>query len=120
MGITSVDLFRSGNATSARLDKVRTQGPGRDVDTRMGMGGNLWVIANGKGISCSSAVDPTWRGQPWKLLMGHTYSNLLIVWSDEPGHWVWQPVQDMLLFEYVDALSSTLSKSARIHRPDWM
>lgn len=105
MGVTSLTLFRSGNATNARLDKVRTQGPARDVDTRTDTAGTLWVIANGKGMSTIDAADSGWSGIPWKLLQGHSYSNLLLVWNDAPGHWVWQPAQDMPLSEYVDALS---------------
>jgi hypothetical protein len=104
VGITPVDLFRSGNATSARLDQIRTAGTSADVDTVIDPSGAVWVISNGKGASTSDAADPEWRGRPWMLARGHAYSALLLVWNDEPDHWVWQPTHDMLLSDYVDAL----------------
>lgn len=104
MGITPVDLFRSGNTTSARLDQIRTTGASADVDTITDRAGDVWVIANGKGASTSDAADPGWRGRPWMLPKGHIYSALLLVWNDDPGHWVWQPTHNMLLSDYVDAL----------------
>ena len=107
MGVTSVDLFRSGNSTSARLNRVRTTGPDRDVDTRLDAAGAEWVVKNGKGVSTADSIDPAWTGHLWKLSAGHTYSNLLVVWNDDPGHWVWEPASDMLLSEYVDALTQS-------------
>jgi hypothetical protein len=104
MGTTPVDLFHSGNATSARLDQIRTAGSSADVDTITDAAGGVWVIANGKGASTSDAADPDWRGRPWKLAKGHSYSALLLVWNDDPGHWVWQPTHDTILTDYVDAL----------------
>jgi hypothetical protein len=104
MGITPIDLFRSGNASSARLDQVRVEGFSADVDTNTDPSGDVWVIANGKGASTSDDAGPDWRGRPWKRAKGHTYSALLRVWNDDPGHWVWQPAHDMLLTDYVDAL----------------
>jgi hypothetical protein len=113
MEATPLDLFRSGNATSARLDKVRTEGPNRDVDTQVDHDGRVWVIANGKGMSTSEAPDSDWRGVPWRLPKGHLYTTRLLVWNDMPGHWVWQPAKDMLLSEYVSALSGSNGQFVR-------
>lgn len=114
MGVTARTLFRSGNATSARLDRVRTDGPGRDVDIQTEPDGSVWVIANGKGMSTSDSLDPRWRGVPWRLAQGHIYSDLLLVWNDEPGHWVWQPAREMLFSEYVAALSLSNREFMRV------
>jgi hypothetical protein len=104
MGVTPVDLYRNGNASSARLDHVRTGGGNPDVDVQIKPNGDLWVIANGKGVSTSDAPDEEWNGKPWKLAKGHVYSSLLVVWNDDPGHWVWMPDKDMLLSSYIDEL----------------
>jgi hypothetical protein len=88
MGITTLDLFRSGNAGGARLERVRTNGINADVDTYVDPNsGQLWVKADGQGSSTFDAVDPTWRGKPWRLPAGENYpAALLLVWNDEPGH----------------------------------
>jgi hypothetical protein len=115
MGVTPLSLYRSGNATSARLDRVRTEGPSRDVDTRLDAEGNIWVIANGKGMSTSDAADSDWRGIPWRLPQGHHYSDVLLVWNDAPGHWVWQPGEDMLLSDYVQALEESNRQFVKVN-----
>jgi hypothetical protein len=105
MGTTSLDLFRSGNTTTARLDRVRINGPNSDVDTYVDTGtGATWVQANGKGISTQDAVDPSWTGTPWRLPAGAAYPSHLLLWNDNPGHWLWAPEHDMPLTTYEDAL----------------
>jgi hypothetical protein len=111
---TPVELFRSGNKSGARLDKVRTQGAGRDVDTRIDGTGDIWVIANGKGVSTWDALDSRWTGTPWRLPAGTTYSDLLLVWNDVSGHWVWEPVGDMRLSEYEDILACASVQFVRV------
>jgi hypothetical protein len=101
MGVTPVDLYRNGNASSARLDHVRPA----DVDTYIGPGGGIWVKANGKGVSSWDTPDEDWSGKLWRLHRGHSYSNLLLVWNDDPGHWVWMPNQDMPLSAFRNELS---------------
>jgi hypothetical protein len=104
MGVTPVDLYRNGNASSARLDHVRTGGGNPDIETYTIANGAVWVKANGKGVSTFDAPDARWSGKIWKVLKGHVYSNLLIVWNDDPGHWVWSPNQDMPLTAYESEL----------------
>jgi hypothetical protein len=103
MGTTSIDLYRSGNASGAQLDKVRIS----EVDTRTDPNGDTWVLAiNGKGVSTWDSLDPTWRGKPWRLPASSPYDDhLLLVWEDEPGHWTWAPAHDMILGDYQVALS---------------
>lgn len=100
MAVTAVDLFRSGNATSARLSHVRIKVADPDVDIHTDASGDVWVLANGKGVSTWDAVDPGWSGKPWKLPVGSPYSDQLVVWCDSPGHWVWEPAQTMRLSDY--------------------
>ena len=105
MGVTAIDLFRSGNATTPRLHRVRTTGPNADVDLYQDpASGDDWVRANGKGVSTWDSVDPTRAGVPWRLAAGSQYPNSLKVWNDDPGHWVWEPTADMKLSDYVAAL----------------
>ena len=82
-----MDLFRSGNATSACLDKVRvTPHPDPDVDIQVDGLGRSWVEANGEGVSSFEAIQPHWS-KPWRLPAGSYYSTCLELVSDVPGHW---------------------------------
>jgi hypothetical protein len=103
MGVTPVDLYRSGNSTSPNLDRVRTTGPDRDVDSYVHQG-STWIEANGKGVSTEVAPNPSWRGRPWRLPAGSRYPDELLVWPDEPGHYSWAPAKDMTLEDYKAAL----------------
>ena len=106
MGLTSLDLFRSGNRNTANLDSVRTptNSADPDVDTFFDQAGIEWVQANGKGVSTADAPKATWRGQPWRLPRGSQYSDDLVVSEDDPGHWTWAPARDMPLADYKAAL----------------
>lgn len=104
MGVAPVDLYRNGNASSARLDHVRISGPTRDVDT-YDQNGITWVRANGKGVSSEGSPDPNWNGKPWRFDAGLSFPDSLRLFPDDPGHWVWEPVQDMPLASYQDALA---------------
>ena len=105
MGITPVDLYRSGNSSSPNLDRVRITGPDRDVDAYEDSAGNTWVEANGKGVSTEDAPNPNWRGTPWRLPEKSPYPDVLVVWSDEPNHYLWAPAKDMMLEDYKAALA---------------
>jgi len=101
MGVTSIELFRSGNATSARLPDVRINGANADVDIYVDPAtGVEWVRANGKGASTSDSVDRSWTGKIWRLPAGAAYPTTLLVFEDDPGHWVWEPTNDMQLADY--------------------
>ena len=105
MGVTPVDLFRSGNSTSARLDNVRINRSDSDVDTVIDAANIIWVLANGKGVSSWNAIDPTWTGRPWQLPAGSPVPNELRLWEDEPGHFVWEPAMNMPLPNYASFLA---------------
>jgi hypothetical protein len=65
MRTTSVDLYRMGNATSPRMDKVRDQ----DVESYE-KNGEIWVVEGSGGISTFAAqgLGKNW----WKLDRGCT------------------------------------------------
>ena len=101
MGLTPVDLFRSGNSGGPRLTPVRPV----DVDTYVIVETETtWVRANGRGVSTWDTVDPAWRGKPWRLPAGSPYPDELLLWNDMPGHWVWAALQDITLSRYLGAL----------------
>src|SRR5260370_16116620 len=99
MGVTTIELLRSGNAGSSRLDRVRTQAGNSDVDTFVDPGtGEIWVLtATGEGVSTWAAPDPKWRGKAWRLPAGSMYPDNLRLWSDAPDHWIWAPAVHMRL-----------------------
>jgi hypothetical protein len=115
VGTTSLDLFRSGNAGGAGLDRVRISGQDPDVDTYADpTTGAIWVQANGKGASTLDAPDPTWTGKAWRLPSGSPYPDVLIVWNDDPGHWAWSPTIDMPLSDYLNALGAANALFVRV------
>jgi hypothetical protein len=104
MGVTPLELFRSGNSTNAKLDNVRISGAWPDVDTFADAAGATWVLANGKGVSSSAAIDPTWTGKPWRLPVNSVFPDGLRLREDDPGHFVWEPTVPMPLGNYVSLL----------------
>ena len=40
------------------------------------------------------------RGKAWLIPSQTQYSDRVRVWSDDPGHWLWEPVSDMLLTDF--------------------
>jgi hypothetical protein len=105
MGYTPIELFRSGNSSSARLDNVRINVANPDVDIFADATGTIWIKANGKGVSTWDAADPNWR-KAWCLPAGSSISDHLLVWQDSPGHWVWEPMTNMPLAHYLADLAS--------------
>lgn len=110
MASTPIDLFRNGNASGPRMDRVKTNlthPPGSyDIDVTVDSQGIQWVGANTGGISTADKVINTWK-KVWKLDAGTTIPNELNVWNDDPsqGHWTWDPSYRMLLSDYVKALA---------------
>jgi hypothetical protein len=107
MGKTPVELFRSGNAGSAKLDKPRRM---HDV-TVFQKNGDDRVQAGSGGMSTMEAPDNTIRGTWWRLAAGTDYNDsLLLVWNDYANHWSWDPAKDMPLSDYMSALADVNSK----------
>lgn len=105
MGITPVDLFRKGNATSPQMDKVRPRLSDDSGDIELfTQAGETWVRANSGGISTSSKRkgDAKW----WKLVQGYAYDNGLRVWNDHGNHYSWEPVEDMPLERFKALLAA--------------
>ena len=102
MAATPVDLFRMGNAASARLDHVR---PARDVETFV-VDGAEWVRSGSGGVSTfaqKTAQEANW----WHLPVGSPYDEgVLTVVNDHGDHWSWEPVRDMPMVEYRAALQA--------------
>jgi hypothetical protein len=103
LGHTRVDLYRLGNATSARMDAVRLKS---DIETFI-REAISWVRANSGGIATWDAASYliTQRGTLWKLPAGSIIGDALVVRNLAPGSWEWQPAYDMPLAEYVSELS---------------
>jgi hypothetical protein len=115
MGMTPIELFRSGNAVSARLQNVRIDPANADVDTYVDPAtGAEWVRANGKGASSAASIDPSWTGKIWRLPLGVAYPATLALWEDDPGHWLWEPTQDMLLVDYRAALEGVNGRFLKV------
>jgi len=95
MGTTPVDLYRRGNATSPRMDHVRSI----DV-TSFTRNGVEWVAARSGGISAFASSSPPGRGRIWHLPAGGRYSDELVLNNDHGAHWSWEPAQDMELTRY--------------------
>jgi hypothetical protein len=68
----------------------------------------VWVLANGKGVSSSNAIDPSWTGRPWQLPASSPFPDGLQLWEDEPGHYVWEPAMSMPLANYANLLATVM------------
>jgi hypothetical protein len=114
MGVTPIELFRSGNSTHSKLHEVRSaHDPGNqarvpDVDSYVDTWSQaIWVsAATGAGASCWNAPDRRWR-KGWRLPAGTPYPDTLRLWNDDnpPGHWTWAPTYDMPLADFKVALA---------------
>ena len=45
---------------------------------------------------------------------GVAYSGDLTLWNDMPGHWVFVPVRDILLSDYVAALAAVNAQFVKV------
>lgn len=98
---TQLDLYRAGNATSARFDRVRPQDV---VIWRTGTGD--WVVARSGGVSTFDR--PQGLSGPWyRLPRGAAYDDATFHLSNpHPGRWKWEPARDMPLADYIAALAA--------------
>lgn len=109
MGLTTIELFRAGNATSPRMDHVRSKDIGMFVDAR----GVDWVSSGTGGISTFAAPGPS--DSKWcRLDPGYDYGRMLLVWNDHGQHWQWEPIHDMPLSTYRILLVQSHSSFRRI------
>ncbi len=107
---TPCDLYRAGNATSARFDHVRV----KDV-TIIITNGDHWVYAGSGGIS--TFERPLGLAGPWhRLPQGTLYDDAIFYLRKTPysGRWEWEPAQNMLLSAYVSALARLNQEFIRV------
>ena len=111
MGATPIDLYRMGNASGPQMDKIRLKEPDPDIDHETRVSGIVWVRANSGGVSTWETPKAGLRGKAWRIPAGTAFSDRLRLWSDLPaeGHWVWEPMQDMPLTEFVSDLAAVNS-----------
>jgi hypothetical protein len=102
MGQTTVDLFRSGRAADAGMERFRIwPHPDPDLDSYIGVStGDLWVKPHTGGVSTSETIDPIWTGKPWRLVAGSSYGDRLYLNDDGQGHWTWEADVNMTAAEY--------------------
>jgi hypothetical protein len=98
---TPRELFRAGNKSTARFDQLKS---GEVlVQARNGVD---WVIARSGGASTqeiAQGLSGTW----YRLPQGTAYDDAVFyLWNDYPGHWAWEPAQDMQLSVYIGALAA--------------
>jgi hypothetical protein len=100
MGATPTDLFRTGNSRSAQLDRIRVP---KDVTTFQNNG--IEWVACGSGGASTFDLKRSWPGSWWKLPAGTNYDELVLVLRKDHGrHWLFEPVCDMPLTDYLAAL----------------
>jgi hypothetical protein len=103
-GTTPVDLFRSGNTTSPRMDNVRVQ----DI-TQVTLDGVVYVKPATGGISTSTtaaSLSPT----VWKIPKGTSFPDTIRLNNDKPGHYAWEPASQMKLTDFTSLMSALNSK----------
>ena len=94
------DLYRLGNATTPKLDHVRTESS-KDVDTYL-QNGLLIVRANGRGISLLTEAGAASRRDAWLWIVPKNTPMPpgLALNHDTTDHYHLCPAFDMTLDEY--------------------
>lgn len=105
-----VDLYRSGNASSPRLDNVRPQ----DLGTFQ-KNGRLWVEHESGGVS--TFARNRWDKNTWRLAKGMEVGAKLLVVQDKenPDHYFIEPAQDMPMDDYTAALRDLAARFVKIN-----
>lgn len=97
------DLYRVGNSGSPRIEHLRED----EVDTYP-VNGITILRANGKGVSlfdAKSLPTLTLSGWAWKIKKGTVLPIGLKLWSDEDGHALIAPVNDLPIDEFKGILA---------------
>jgi hypothetical protein len=111
MGTTPRVLYRAGKKSGPHFTRFR---PG-EIVTQMRTGG-AWVLANQGGAS-TVELPKGLQGVWWELPAGTAFDDTVLnLWKDFhgdavfPPHWVWEPMADMPLDQYVAALDEVNGK----------
>jgi hypothetical protein len=115
-GTTTVDLYRGGNATNARMDNVRTGPPAHtvsDVQT-VTEGGVVYVLPGNGGLSTNALLSNV-SAPAWKLPKGSVYPDTLVLVDDKSNnHWSWRPATKMTLDSFKSILAIFNSKFTKM------
>ena len=108
MGVTPVDLYRSGNAAGPRMDRIRP------TDIQIIQKNAVdWVDPATGGISTFD--QQIWAARTWWMIpKGTAFSDLLVVRNDHGSHWLWEPAQAMELAEYRKLLADLNAEFCRV------
>jgi hypothetical protein len=110
LAVTPLDLYRAGNKSSPRFEHYRY---GDFVIQPIS--GRDWVRGPKQGGASTLEVPIGLRGTWYLLPKGTGYDDaILFLWNDYPGHWSWEPAQDMLLVNFLDALKGLNTSFVRM------
>lgn len=109
MAVTPIELFRAGKPAGPRFERLR---PGEvAIQSQNGVD---WVVGRSGGASTLEAPTGI-RGTWWRLPAGTAYDDkILYLWRDYSPHWAWEPIRDMPLADYVNALNALNVKFIRV------
>ncbi len=106
---TPLDLYRQGNASSPRMDNVRT----KDIEIYE-QEGQIWVNPSLEG-GISTFAAPRSGKNWWKLEQGTEIPPQLTLVNDYGNHWLWKPREVMPLEEYKAALREIGDHFAKVN-----
>lgn len=101
-GKTDHVVYRLGNASSPKMDNVRTV---KDADL-FKKNGHDWVKGHTKGVSTFTNPKAQKGDKEWKLPVGSSYPAELHPVNDHGDHVSWQASHDMPLADYIRALQT--------------
>ena len=111
-----VDLFRMGNASGPRLDKVRPQDVDF-VDEKLANGQVVRMVHPRGGISTFDGVNPRLPGKWWRIPAGTMLPDTIRVIRDQRDprtqitHYSLRPARYMTLLEFVGGLQVLAMKA---------
>jgi hypothetical protein len=103
-GTTPVDLYRSGNTTSPRMDNVRVQ----DI-TQVTINNVVYVKSASGGISTSTTTTNL-STTVWKIPKGTSFPDTIKLNNDSPGHYAWEPAAQMKLADFTSLMTGLNAK----------
>lgn len=108
--LTPRDLYRAGNKGGPRFERYRYG----DFVVQS-IGGRDWVRGPKQGGASTLEAPLGLRGTWYQLPKGTPYDDgALFLWNDYPGHWSWEPAQDMPLVIFLNALKGLNSSFVRM------